>query len=1105
MEIARPVQTNRTSDNGTMSLYQQTLSLIEKLYSLPDFERFLFPNGIEAFASESGAIVVDPIQVLFGCFRLGAPLCVLFNHLGPHKLLPVTEVDVTSTTYTNVSKKCVYHFLVGVKDELGVPEDQLFSLSDLYKDDTNALVKAIKTITIVVDDIERRGLLPPLRPLPFNTNQETEKPTDNRARVVMELLETERLYITSLQELLTYENELLSNNSIVNKDMIYKIFANLPDLVDFQRRFLISMETTLSLPQMDQRIGALFINNASIVFFSKCSLYLMLKIVAHQNVIGSELIKLSSPEAYPYYNELVAGKEAIMRVTERVNETKRVEENRHIKQDISDRVEDWKGLRLEDFGNLLLTDKFYLVSHDSEKEYVLFLFERMFLCLKESKKKKKRNGPEETVYTIKGNIHLSSIGKVDDNSVPASQHFELVVHWRDIGEMEAFPLKCRNLEQATLWKGRLDQLLYLERQRRMSVSDQRAHETAARMASMSLAPSPDLHDADVSVDEPKRTHSLYHTNASANDLKLVSRKSSPVSVRPGDRRPTELSPRTSSINGPNAAMASRPSVVLSRGQSSLSVTSGMSSKPMNGVSTNDSSVAGYPFHPENMQRSRSSTDPATGTGPQWTGSIPTLPSQTQPQLSEHGVPMSTHATAQERRVTLASLSHGGVPTTGSSGNAFGGSYFMPSLKKKDLKKMDDRNHTKEEAVVPSVEDVLMRSGLAGEPISTFAANGGSGSNASTTQALPTEYIPSPPISTPGSPGAYQRSQMLGAFPGQNAGGGIPGVSRLQTDLRSMPPSQLQGPHSPRGVSHMSYAQQLPPQPPRNVVSPQPQISMAEYQQYQQQHHPPQQGPGYYPTFQAQGYQQMQEATHRSQRASMSPEQKTMPLDSNFEQHANGHGGISISTAISAGMMNRGQASASQTSASSGPAPTIGLPPVPLSSSGNRAVSPLPSSVRSQEEAIHGNYSYHQQYHRNDMTSPTLHSPPAIPNGTSSIRERMTSPIPGPRAHPTTSTGSSSQASTSSIAPLIKIKTYYGDDVILIAVPSRGTTYRDLVSKITRKIRLNNAALPEGREIRLRYRDEEGDYVSMNGDDDVMMAFELARNGSDRGLVHITAQ
>ncbi|KAJ8329985.1 Guanine nucleotide exchange factor for Cdc42p [Batrachochytrium dendrobatidis] len=1138
MEIARPVQTNRTSDNGTMSLYQQTLSLIEKLYSLPDFERFLFPNGIEAFASESGAIVVDPIQVLFGCFRLGAPLCVLFNHLGPHKLLPVTEVDVTSTTYTNVSKKCVYHFLVGVKDELGVPEDQLFSLSDLYKDDTNALVKAIKTITIVVDDIERRGLLPPLRPLPFNTNQETEKPTDNRARVVMELLETERLYITSLQELLTYENELLSNNSIVNKDMIYKIFANLPDLVDFQRRFLISMETTLSLPQMDQRIGALFINNEegfSVYepmcgnYDNACKLALQETAILSTNpridparglqgylikpvqrickypLLLNELIKLSSPEAYPYYNELVAGKEAIMRVTERVNETKRVEENRHIKQDISDRVEDWKGLRLEDFGNLLLTDKFYLVSHDSEKEYVLFLFERMFLCLKESKKKKKRNGPEETVYTIKGNIHLSSIGKVDDNSVPASQHFELVVHWRDIGEMEAFPLKCRNLEQATLWKGRLDQLLYLERQRRMSVSDQRAHETAARMASMSLAPSPDLHDADVSVDEPKRTHSLYHTNASANDLKLVSRKSSPVSVRPGDRRPTELSPRTSSINGPNAAMASRPSVVLSRGQSSLSVTSGMSSKPMNGVSTNDSSVAGYPFHPENMQRSRSSTDPATGTGPQWTGSIPTLPSQTQPQLSEHGVPMSTHATAQERRVTLASLSHGGVPTTGSSGNAFGGSYFMPSLKKKDLKKMDDRNHTKEEAVVPSVEDVLMRSGLAGEPISTFAANGGSGSNASTTQALPTEYIPSPPISTPGSPGAYQRSQMLGAFPGQNAGGGIPGVSRLQTDLRSMPPSQLQGPHSPRGVSHMSYAQQLPPQPPRNVVSPQPQISMAEYQQYQQQHHPPQQGPGYYPTFQAQGYQQMQEATHRSQRASMSPEQKTMPLDSNFEQHANGHGGISISTAISAGMMNRGQASASQTSASSGPAPTIGLPPVPLSSSGNRAVSPLPSSVRSQEEAIHGNYSYHQQYHRNDMTSPTLHSPPAIPNGTSSIRERMTSPIPGPRAHPTTSTGSSSQASTSSIAPLIKIKTYYGDDVILIAVPSRGTTYRDLVSKITRKIRLNNAALPEGREIRLRYRDEEGDYVSMNGDDDVMMAFELARNGSDRGLVHITAQ
>ncbi|KAH9276478.1 hypothetical protein BASA83_001177 [Batrachochytrium salamandrivorans] len=1280
MEIARPVQNNRTSDSGSaVSLYQQTLSLIEKLYSLPDFERFLFPRGIDSLASESGAVVIDPIQVLFGCFRLGAPLCVLFNHLQPVKLLQVPHMDVTLTTYTNVSKKCVYHFLVGVKDELGVPEEQLFSLSDLYKDDTNALVKAIKTITIVVDDIERRGLLPPTRPLPFSTNSQTEKPTDNRARVVAELLETERAYITSLQELLAYENELLSSN-IVNKDIIYKLFVNLPDLVDFQRRFLISMETTLSLPPMDQRIGALFINNEEGFtvyepicgnYDVACKLALQEAATLSQNsridpmrglqgylikpvqrickypLLLNELVKLSSPDTYPYYSELVSGMESVKRVTERVNETKRIEENRCIKQEVTERVEDWKGLRPDDFGNLLLTDRFFLVSHDSEKEYVLFLFERMFLCLKESKKKKKRSGPEETVYTIKGNIHLSSIGRVDDNSTPELQNFELVVHWRDIGEMEAFPLKCRNQEQAKLWKGRLDQLLLHERQRRMSVSEARANEAiAARMGSVSLGNSgsstPDLpgyppyrnhnqgqpqgytadgleDDSMGSTDEPRRTHSLYHANNNgANgqahlDFKPSMRKSSPVTVRIPERRPAELAPRTSSINGPSInSTAGRQSLAPPRGQSSLigaAAGGGGGAGPPSQRSPGESNGSvgeagqyGYPPFPDTTQqqqqpllqgqlqqqlqqqlqhRTRSSTDPAgVSSNAQWMGAVPmaipaasAMSSRMPEGVGSSSSPGSIGAVQPiERRGALAALAGVGAGSTAmstTSSSGYNGAFFMPSSKNKNAesKKRDDATVSGSSTGnnVVSVETILERSGLAGfssgggsggsngggllinQSSSNSSNSGGSSSNNITTVAaaagavmpgMSPEYIPSPPMSTTGSPGAHQRTQRSGSFSGPNNNssshhpGFSGGVSRLQTDLRSMPPPLLQplhqsssvqqqsgsGPMSPRGIA-------FPPPPRAAAGSPQPQGLPDQHQQsyymqqqqqayYMQQQQQQATGGGFFPSTQPSYYpaahQQLQDAASRNRRPSLLPDHSA--------------------------------ASVTSPSSNSGPPPSIGLPPVPQPGGGStmiannigghpptRAMSPAfgagsSNSLRSQEEAA-----MHHQHHQPHSPTGGLPLPPSLIPG---MRERMTSPAPpggqqqrpsltavtnvvsgtafplSSSSTPTSATGSggaSNAMSTTSIAPLIKIKTYYGSDVILIAVPSRGTTYRDLVAKITRKIRLNNVALPEGRDIRLRYRDEEGDYVSMNGDDDVSMAFELARSGADRGLVHITAQ
>lgn len=85
----------------------------------------------------------------------------------------------------------------------------------------------------------------------------------------------------------------------------------------------------------------------------------------------------------PHYNELQEGLASIMRVTDRVNETKRKEDNRQAVLDLARRVEDWKGHDINSFGELMLQETFSVIKNDSEREYNIYLFERIILCCRE--------------------------------------------------------------------------------------------------------------------------------------------------------------------------------------------------------------------------------------------------------------------------------------------------------------------------------------------------------------------------------------------------------------------------------------------------------------------------------------------------------------------------------------------------------------------------------------------------------------------------------------------------------------------------------------------------------------------------------------------------
>lgn len=112
----------------------------------------------------------------------------------------------------------------------------------------------------VLDIAEQRGLL--LQPQPYPDDEPTAvepgSKLSTRDYIVRELVNTERKYVQDLENLHDLKSSL-ETKSIVPGDTIHQIFLNINAILDFQRRFLIRVETTNSMPQSSQQWGAPFI------------------------------------------------------------------------------------------------------------------------------------------------------------------------------------------------------------------------------------------------------------------------------------------------------------------------------------------------------------------------------------------------------------------------------------------------------------------------------------------------------------------------------------------------------------------------------------------------------------------------------------------------------------------------------------------------------------------------------------------------------------------------------------------------------------------------------------------------------------------------------
>lgn len=205
-------------------------------------------------------------------------------------------------------------------------------------------------------------------------------------------------------------------------------------------------------------------------------------------LILEQLIKRSPPSA-SNLAELKDGLASIKTVTDRVNEAQRVMENVPVVKGLETSVEDWKGHNVHTFGGLYYHDKFMVFKGDSEREYRVYVFEKIILCCKEipaagqsSKKSSKaskqalhastgsspgskaRAGGKKATYQLKGRIFINNViscvpMNTKSNMLMGLGSWSLQVVWRSDSENESFVLQCRSEEQLRSWCALINRLM----------------------------------------------------------------------------------------------------------------------------------------------------------------------------------------------------------------------------------------------------------------------------------------------------------------------------------------------------------------------------------------------------------------------------------------------------------------------------------------------------------------------------------------------------------------------------------------------------------------------------------------------------------------------
>ncbi|KAL5606908.1 hypothetical protein BROUX41_003284 [Berkeleyomyces rouxiae] len=477
---------NQKAD-ASRSLYQICRSLEQRLALVPGFEPYLQtldPN--------------EPVDSLWEMFRSGMPFLPIYNALQQEEL----KVD-DSISDSKRPKMAVFRFVQACLKDLNIPAAECFVISDVLGNDTTGFVKVTQVVNYVLDLAEQKGLLyqPQSNPEEASLGPTEAVKMSYIDYVIRELVDTERKYVQDLENLFDLKNTL-EQRGVITGDVVHSIFLNISFILDFQRRFLIRVETTNSMPQANQFWGSPFttfeesfdiylpfIANQSkaaelanqvfdkiqsaehpvAVDFNTLDGFLLkpMQRLVKYPLLLKDLLKKSEDETIK--QDLQQGIAAAERVLFKANEAVNVGLLDDAHNDLMSRVDDWRSHKVEQFGKLLMHGSYPVITgkNDQEREYEIYLFEAILLCCKEatppkSKDKKDRTrstgpkpkGRNTTKLHLKGRIFMSNVTEVVTLSKQGS--YSVQIWWRGDPGIENFTVKFVNEEQLKKWSAALD-------------------------------------------------------------------------------------------------------------------------------------------------------------------------------------------------------------------------------------------------------------------------------------------------------------------------------------------------------------------------------------------------------------------------------------------------------------------------------------------------------------------------------------------------------------------------------------------------------------------------------------------------------------------------
>ncbi|KAI1339943.1 Pleckstrin homology domain-containing protein [Xylariaceae sp. FL0016] len=483
---------NQRAD-ASRSLYQICVALRQRLAQVPDFGEYLQTLEDAASGDDGG-----PVESLWNLFKSGTPLLAIFNALKPE-----TELVVKSASNeSKQAKLCVFRFIEACRVQLTIPATECFVISDLIGSDTTGFVKVIQVVNYVLDLAEQRGLLLQVQPYPEDAGSAaaaTGSTLTYRDHIIRELVDTERKYVQDLENLHDLKRAL-EKKAVISGEKVHTIFLNINAILDFQRRFLIRVETTNSMPQTAQKWGAPFVTyeeafNIYQPFIANQrkaaqvaqQVFDKIQLAEHPvscdfNTLDGFLLKpmqrlvkyplllkdlMKKSEDADTKSDLELGIGAAERVLRKANEAVDRDLLDEALEELTRRVDDWKNHKVEQFGRLLLHGVYTVVTgrSEQEKDYEIYLFECILLCCKEvqpnkSKEKKDKNKSlpkirnKNNKLQLKGRIFMTNVTEVISFAKPGS--YTVQIWWKGDPGVENFVIKFSNEETMKKWATGLD-------------------------------------------------------------------------------------------------------------------------------------------------------------------------------------------------------------------------------------------------------------------------------------------------------------------------------------------------------------------------------------------------------------------------------------------------------------------------------------------------------------------------------------------------------------------------------------------------------------------------------------------------------------------------